>query len=186
TLRTLYTRAARAFLHRDIPLTHTLIVSAFALLPPPAHPHDTALSVHRRKWDVLRITTEVTVYTSPPGDSAGMPAALRTNAMLSGSALVQSMHARSLALFTPRGARDAAYVPAELAVTLALASIKVDAPLVGRALVEDWLARRGQWQEPQGVEGYEKVLDVFCLSILPLLEEWDYAREFLQYETELP
>ncbi|KAI9449110.1 hypothetical protein BJY52DRAFT_272582 [Lactarius psammicola] len=33
---------------------------------------------------------------------------------------------------------------------------------------------------------YEEVLDVYCLSILPAVGDWAYARQFLQYETELP
>ena len=39
--------------------------------------------------------------------------------------------------------------------------------------------------EPEGREGYENVLDVYCTNVLPALEEWDYAKDFLQYETEL-
>lgn len=34
-------------------------------------------------------------------------------------------------------------------------------------------------------EGYEKVLDVYCLQVLPRLGDWDYAMEFLRYEPEL-
>lgn len=53
-------------------------------------------------------------------------------------------------------------------------------------MVEDWLAHRGQYDE-SGVDtdGYEKVLDIYCLHVLPRLEEWDYAKEFLEYEGEL-
>ncbi|KAI0067261.1 hypothetical protein BV25DRAFT_1769538, partial [Artomyces pyxidatus] len=185
TLRTLYARAARAFLHRDIDLTHSLLASAFALLSSPATPRD-ALSDQRRKWDILRITTEVTVYTSPPEDSASIPASLRANAILSGASLISSLHARSIRLFSPGAEVDAAYLPAQVVVTLALASIKVFAPTVGRSLVEEWLSRRIQWQDPSGEDSYEKVLDVYCLSILPLLDEWEYAGEFLSYESELP
>lgn len=35
-------------------------------------------------------------------------------------------------------------------------------------------------------DGYEKVLEVYILNILPTLREWAYARQFLGYETELP
>ena len=35
-------------------------------------------------------------------------------------------------------------------------------------------------------DGYEKVLEVYILNILPALGEWAYARQFLEYETELP
>lgn len=54
-------------------------------------------------------------------------------------------------------------------------------------MIEDWLAKRGQFSEYNSdIEGYEKVLDIYCLHVLPRLEEWDYAKEFLQYESELP
>jgi len=33
--------------------------------------------------------------------------------------------------------------------------------------------------------GYEKVLEVYILNILPALGEWVYARQFLEYKTEL-
>ena len=63
---------------------------------------------------------------------------------------------------------------------------------MGRGLIEDWLAMRRQGEQLVGGErdgegnGYGKVLDVYCLHVLPRLEEWDYAREFLVYEEELP
>ncbi|THH15340.1 hypothetical protein EW146_g5124 [Bondarzewia mesenterica] len=192
TLRSLYSRAARAFLHRDVALTHSLLTSAFAILPPPkASQHDT-FAEHRRKWDILRITLEVTVYTSPPDDTASIPTSLRTNAMLSPQSFVSALHARSLQLFTRADRPDAAYLPSQVLVTLALASMKTNCPLLGRAMIEEWLARRGQ-SSPYGYEavggqrtdGYEKVLDIYCLNVLPMLAEWDYAEEFLEYETEL-
>ncbi|KAI0312781.1 hypothetical protein OF83DRAFT_1144335 [Amylostereum chailletii] len=181
TLRTLYTRAAHAFLHRDISLTHTLISSAFTLLPPPDIAQD-SLNKYRRKWDILRITLETTVYTAPPEDAASIPAPLRSNAMLSSASLITSLHARSVQLFTPSSKPDAAFLPAVVLVTLATASVRVNSASVGRSLVEEWLARRGQREDE---DGYEKVLEVYCLSVLPALDEWDYAREFLGYETEL-
>ena len=54
-------------------------------------------------------------------------------------------------------------------------------------MVEEWLARR----EPSVIPGvedesYAKVLDVYCLHLLPRLGEWDLAVEFIGYETELP
>ena len=54
-------------------------------------------------------------------------------------------------------------------------------------MIEDWLARRGQFDDSlEDGEGYEKVLDIYSLHVLPRLEQWDYAREFLQYENQLP
>jgi hypothetical protein len=53
-------------------------------------------------------------------------------------------------------------------------------------MIEDWLERRGQREEPPNDEdGYEKILETYCLHVLPLLGQWDYATEYLRYETEL-
>ena len=83
TLRSLYPRAARAFLQRDVALTHSLLTSAFSLISPPASlaAANDALSSHRRKWDILRITFETTLYASPPSthDPETLPSALRAD-----------------------------------------------------------------------------------------------------------
>lgn len=186
TLRPLYARAVRAFLHRDVVLTHSLLTSAFALLTPPATSALDSLSDHRRKWDVLRITLDVTVYTSPPADTASVPATLRSNALLSGAALLVTLHSRSVHLFAPADspATNPAFLPAQVLVTLALSSAKIGCPAAGRGITEEWLACRLPPARPE--DGYEKVLEVYCLSILPALGDWAYARQFLQYETELP
>ena len=185
TLRPLYARAARAFLHHDIVLTHSLLTSAFALLTPPSTSTPDTISDHRRKWDVLRITLEVTVYTAPPADTARVPATLRSNALLSGAALLATLHSRSVRLFAPSDSPtpNPAYLPAQVLVTLALSSAKIGCPAAGRGIIEEWLACRLPAAVPE--DGYEKVLEMYCLSILPALGEWAYAREFLQYETEL-
>lgn len=66
-------------------------------------------------------------------------------------------------------------------------------------MVEDWLGARvnpAENRSPHNIDGtgesemdsaeqYGKVLDVYMLKVLPALDEWDYAREFLEYETEL-
>jgi hypothetical protein len=55
-------------------------------------------------------------------------------------------------------------------------------------MIEDWLSRRGQHEEEgdkEREEGYEKVLELFICDVLPRLEQWEYAEEFLKYETEL-
>lgn len=64
--------------------------------------------------------------------------------------------------------------------------------------MEEWLARRplnvppgpatgkGLSGELSDDDGYAKVVDVYCLHVLPRLAEWDYAMEFLKYEVELP
>lgn len=55
-------------------------------------------------------------------------------------------------------------------------------------MAEDWLSRRVPPVE-DGLEseegGYDKVLEIYCLLVLPKLEQWDYAKEFLQFESEL-
>lgn len=52
-------------------------------------------------------------------------------------------------------------------------------------MIEDWLSRRPQDSSAEARTGYAKVLKVYCLEVLPRLEEWEYAQEFLQYEGEL-
>jgi hypothetical protein len=192
SLRSLYSSAARAFLHRDIPLTHSLLTSAFSTLHNPASSAPDGLCAHRRKWDILRITLETTVYASPPspGGLEALPEPLRENVVLVPSVLITSMYSRSLELFTPathHPKTDPAFLPSQVLLTLILSSMKLECPDMGRGMVEEWLARRGRREEPPGDEnGYEKVVEMYCLHVLPRLEQWDYAREFLQYESELP
>ncbi|KAH9995645.1 hypothetical protein BJV74DRAFT_883850 [Russula compacta] len=190
TLRPLYTRAVRAFLHRDIVLTHSLLTSAFALITPPLSNAPDSLTELRRKWDVLRITLDVTVYTAPPADTACIPAALRSNALLSATALLATLHTRSVRLFAPADGStlNSAFLPAQVLVTLSLSSAKIGCPAAGRGVIEEWLACRvpSRTAATTPDEGYEKVLEVYLLNILPALGEWAYARQFLGYETELP
>lgn len=53
--------------------------------------------------------------------------------------------------------------------------------------MDDWLARRGQDEggDLEDVEGYEKVLDVYCCEVLVGMGLWEYAGEFLEYESEM-
>lgn len=70
-------------------------------------------------------------------------------------------------------------------------------------MIEEWLARRPiqraaspnfpatgnalrNGKRIAGDDGYAKVVDVYCLHVLPRLGDWEYALEFLKYETELP
>lgn len=192
TLRTLYPRAAQAFLQRNVHLTHSLINSAFAILAPPPvpGPNSDALVAQRKKWDILRITFETTLYSSPPPSQNidELPSPLRSNLLLSPEPLIATLHNRSLALFTPKSAPQkptSAFLPAQILVTLALASLKLDCAEVGRGMIEDWLARHGQEDNGDAPDGYAKVLELYCLHVLPRLEEWDYAEDFLLYEREL-
>ncbi|KAF8181549.1 hypothetical protein BJ912DRAFT_611524 [Pholiota molesta] len=197
TLRSLYNRAGRAFVLRDIPLTYSLIQSAFALLSSPVSIPDT-LADYRRKWDILRITFESTVYSSPPPATETLPEPLRAVLSEPAQALVTSIYKRSLSLFTPSNgaaaqkvASNAAYLPYQVLTTLVYSSLKVDAADVGRVIIEDWLACREpryslDAQEGLEGEGYAKILDLYCIHILPKLEQWDYAKEFLEYENEMP
>lgn len=192
TLRSLYPRAAKAFLQRDIALTHSLIISAFSLIGAPLHSSQDELSSYRRKWDILRITLETTVYASPPAlkDPTAFPTALRANQMLSSQSLVTSLHERSLNLFTPTNPTTRPspfFLPHQILVTLVLASMKLGCPLVGKNMIEDWLARKNPelLSSSEGRLGYIKILELYCLHILPHLEQWDFAQDFLQYEREL-
>lgn len=190
TLRTLYNRAARAFLLRDIPLTHSLIESAFALIHPPNVVPDTLLD-QRRKWDILRITLESTVYSSPPIAGDMLPQSLQESLVESPQALLTSIYTRSIALFTPdsgvsqKSKANAAYLPPQVLTTLVYSSLRIDCPDVGRVMIEDWLSRREIPIGESRDEGYEKILELYCLHILPKLDQWDYAQEFLEYEGEL-
>ena len=60
--------------------------SAFSLLNPPTIVPD-SLSDPRRRWDILRITFESTVYTSPPSSTESLSETLRTSLMESSHAL---------------------------------------------------------------------------------------------------
>lgn len=67
-------------------------------------------------------------------------------------------------------------------------------------MIEEWLARRpplGSTSPDNGNpirnsrrraedDGYAKVVDVYCLHVLPRLGDWEYATEFMKYEQELP
>ncbi|KAF7375906.1 hypothetical protein MSAN_00005000 [Mycena sanguinolenta] len=184
TLHSLYHRAARAFLLRQVPLVHTLLDSAFALLHPPEHfeQHPDVLAPYRSKWDLLRITLETTIYASPPPD---LPQPLRDLLTQPPAALISAAYRRSLALFTPRSVpQKASYIPSGVILTLVYSSLKLEAPDAGRVIVEDWLASRG----PSVTEedpNYRKAVEAYCLYVLPKLEQWEYASEFLDYESEL-
>ncbi|KAG0705108.1 hypothetical protein DFH29DRAFT_908870 [Suillus ampliporus] len=188
TLQSLYNRAARAFLHRDVAVTFTLLNSAFALLPPPLAPSPDPLDVHRRKWDILRITLETTVFSSAPNLNT-LPQPLRESLLSSPQSFISDSHARSLTLFTPSSLPrnpTSAFLPHQVLITLVASSLNVDCPNIGREITEDWLSKRGQYDfVPSTGEPYHKVLELYCLYVLPRLGEWKYAREFLSYENEL-
>ncbi|KAG1744284.1 hypothetical protein EDB19DRAFT_1696756 [Suillus lakei] len=188
TLQSLYNRAARAFLHRDIAITFTLLSAAFALIPPPLAPSPDPLDVHRRKWDILRITLETTVFSSAP-DFVDLPQPLRESLLLSPQSFISTLYARSLTLFTPSSLYrkpTSAFLPHQVLITLVASSLKIDCPIVGREMTEDWLSNRGQYDfMPSTGEPYHKVLDLYCLHVLPRLGEWEYVKEFLSYENEL-
>ncbi|KAF9260090.1 hypothetical protein L218DRAFT_1003167 [Marasmius fiardii PR-910] len=189
TLRTLYNSAAKAFLNRNIKPTHTLLRSAFDILDN-GYPHSGKDALHiLRKWDILRITLETTVYSSPP-PSNDFPEELRQMSLKIPSTLVQDMYKRSLDLFSTKTTPSSSVLlPVQVISTLVYSSMKLNAPQVGREMIEEWLARRSSTMayfptSPDG-DGYEKVLELYCLHILPKLEDWEYATEFLEYESEL-
>lgn len=191
TLRSLYPRAARALLQRDFDLAHTLIESAFVFLTEPATVSQDALDVHRRKWDLLRITLETSAFVSPPSSpiAGPLPSPLRANLTMTPQSLVAEMHMRSVRLFTPQGINpSAAYLPAQILVALIFSSVKLHCPEKGRSIIEDWLAQRPHSPEERDydADGYVRVVELFCLQVLPRLHDWEYAEEFLEYERELP
>ncbi|KAJ7076894.1 hypothetical protein B0H15DRAFT_575752 [Mycena belliarum] len=190
TLHTLYHRAARAFLLREVPVVHSLLESAFALLHPPEQiQNPDELAPYRSKWDLLRITLETTICASP---SAGtLPESLRALLTQPPHALITSAYHRSLSLFTPRTEpQKASYIPSAVILTLVYSSLKLEAPDAGRVVVEDWLASRhyspfsSENAKEEGIN-YRKAVEAYCLYVLPKLEQWEYAREFLDYESEL-
>ncbi|KAF4571539.1 hypothetical protein EYR36_008879 [Pleurotus pulmonarius] len=193
TLRSMYNRAAKAFLNRDISLTNSLLHSAFSLISPPTTPLPTrtdSLDGQRRKWDVLRITMETTLYASPRNPTDPIPQDLRELLIQTPHSLVQTMYARSLELFTPamdgQHKRDSAYLPSQVLVTLIYSTLKLDCPEVGRKFIEEWLARWGLIELDTNEDGgYDKVVELYCLQVLPKVQDWAYAREFLDYETQL-
>lgn len=190
TLRSLYPRAAKAFLQRDFALTYSLLTSAFALVGPPTFAAEDELASLRRKWDILRITLEVTVYTSPPSPDIAnaYPAALRNNQTMSPSSLLNSLYTRSVQLFTPvtsTQSGNSAYLPCSILCTLVSAGVKLGCSEISRGIIEDWLARRAPDDSEEGRKGYAKVLELYCLHVLSRLEEWQYAEDFLLYEREL-
>lgn len=194
TLRSLYPRAARAFLQKDVALTHSLIVSAFSILHAPQTVPTDPLDSYRRKWDILRVTLETTVFYDPPksSDPNAIPASLRSNLMMSAQSLLATMHARSLRLFTPTSTDlyptpTAACLPPQILVALALSCMKLECPEIGRGMIEDWLSYRDLQPEHLRMDkdGYGKVLDLYCLHVLPGLHKWEDAKEFLRYESDL-
>ena len=190
TLRSLYPRAAKAFLQRDIALTHTLLTSAFQLIQPPSYAGEDEFAAHRRKWDILRITLETTVYASPlpAEDPSAFPQALRANQVLSPQELVTSLLARSLELFTPApNAPSHYFLPHQILVTLVLASLRLGCPEVGKDMIEEWLTRLlpESLSSDEARLGYIKVIELYCLHILTRMEQWEYAEDFLQYERQL-
>lgn len=185
TLRSLYPRAAKAFLQRDFALTHSLLASAFALVGPPTSASEDELDLLRRKWDILRITLEITVYSSPPPADGGdaLPAALRANQTMSPPSLVNSLYTRSIQLFTPTTqSTSSAYLPYQILYALGSAGVKLGCSEMTRNMIEEWLARRIPDDSDQGRKGYAKVIELYCVHVLPRLEEWQYAEDFLQYE----
>ncbi|KAK0193977.1 hypothetical protein F5146DRAFT_1183310 [Armillaria mellea] len=192
TLSALIDRAGRAFVNHDHHLSQSLVDSAFTLLPSPLSLPD-ALDDHRKTWDIFRITLEAHVYASPPA-AEDVPEHLKEVMLQSSHALMTRMYQRSLTLFTPASgssksaaSANVVYIPPSVLNTLIYACLKVNCPDVGRVIIEEWLAHRhGRLSSNHSHhDAYKKILAIYCLQILPALEQWDYAKEFLDYESEL-
>ncbi|KAL1915971.1 uncharacterized protein VTP21DRAFT_6359 [Calcarisporiella thermophila] len=83
-------------------------------------------------------------------------------------------------------ASDLSFIDSELVVVCVLLSLNENVPVVGREIVEAWLAslpdeEMEKMENGQEREGYEKIVELFVLHVLARLEEWDYAKEFLHY-----
>ena len=74
-----------------------------------------------------------------------------------------------------------------ISLRLVLASVKLNTPEVGKGMVENRLSGRADGEGViEGGEGYEKIVELYCLHasvyVLPRLEEWNLAAEFLRYK----
>lgn len=184
TLTTLYNRATRAFLKKDIVQTQSLLEAAVSILQTPASYQD-PLASQRKKWDMLRITVETTIHSSPPSQSSNsLPDALRQVLLQTPRALIHAIYTRSLSFFSPPA--SPVCLPHQVLGTLVWSSLKLECPDVARSMIEEWLSTR---QNPIFVdvsgEGYAKIIGLYCLEVLPRLDQLEYALEFLNYETEL-
>ncbi|EJD49538.1 hypothetical protein AURDEDRAFT_143597 [Auricularia subglabra TFB-10046 SS5] len=188
-LRALYPAAARAFLDRNFDATQTAVDDALALLGAspvlPGQPDE--LAGQRRKWDMLRVTLQTTVYGQPASKS-GASKRFSGLRQLMPQALVASMHARSVQLFTPHALKpSSAFLPPQVLVNLVLAALKLDCPQGARSIAEDWLAAQHAEQlDADSVREYEKVVQVYCIHVLPRLAEWDLAADHLHTNHMLP
>jgi len=161
TLRSLYPRAARAFVQKDWHLTASLIDSVFPLLN---------TDDQKRKWEMLRITFETTIYSS---STSTLPPSWQHISSLSPQDLLNSLYSRSLSLFSNK-------LPSQILVNLVLASLKLDSPLNGKAMIQDWLPN----QSIHDAE-YDKVIDLYCLHVLPRLDQYDLARQFIRSNSQI-
>ncbi|KAJ3923697.1 hypothetical protein F5877DRAFT_74036 [Lentinula edodes] len=212
-----YHRAARAFLNRNVALTHELLDTGFKILEGAG-----LNTTYLWKWDILRITFDTMLYTSPPFSSASHIPFMSEILSKPAQSFVEDMYIRSLNLFQQNENNATAALPAQVLSTLVYSSLKVDAPDIGRRMIEDWLVSRGDttdlsssWTSTftsltensmsdgydadgsvngdspvdvslvKGSDGYAKILELYCLQVLPKLGQWEYAMEFLEYESEL-
>ncbi|KAH7876375.1 uncharacterized protein C8R40DRAFT_131073 [Lentinula edodes] len=216
-LHKVYHRAARAFLNRNVALTHELLDTGFKSLEGAG-----LNTTYLWKWDILRITFDTMLYTSPPSSSASHIPFMNEILSKPPQSFVEDMYTRSLNLFQQSENNTTAALPAHVLSTLVYSSLKVDAPDIGRRMIEDWLASRGDttdlsssWTSTstsltensmsdgydadgsingdspvdvglgKGSDSYAKILELYCLQVLPKLGQWEYAMEFLEYESEL-
>ena len=130
------------------------------------------------------------MYSSPPSseDSETISPALRATQSQSPQSLVTSLHVRSPQLFTPSSPAQrpsSAFLPHQILHALVLSSLSLGCYDVGRRIIEEWLASRTHDSSVEGRAAYAKVLKLYCTEVLPRMEEWEYAQDFLRYEGEL-
>ena len=185
-LRALYSRATHSFVQRDLAQTHSLVDQAFSVLSSPSSQSSLAdgLSSHRRKWDILRITLETTLYPSTTSKSFKNET---KEPQLPPHDFVQSLRTRSLRLFTPQSlSPSAGYIPPQVILLLAISALKFHVIPLAREIIEDWFAKRPHDDSLEDTTAYEKIIEVYCLHVLARLGAWEDARVFMRYEGELP
>jgi hypothetical protein len=156
------------------------------------------LDSHRRKWEILNITLQTTVYTLKPSEvkstsSLASSSSPTLDTSVPPYTFLKRLLAHSLSLFTPQNTESSiTYVPDQVVLLLVVSAVKLDEIRLAKEWVEDWLVRRNVTSvtlSPEGdstpVSSYERIVDVYILHILPRLGLWDDAREFLRYEGEM-
>ena len=116
------------------------------------------------------------MYVSHPSQTKTAKLPEYLPASLSGTphTLVTNFYKCSLSLCIALGLN--ATHPSQVLATLVLASLTLECPDFARIMIDDWLDRRklslravDDGTEPKG--GYVKIIDLYCLRVLPRLNQ---------------